>query len=288
MHSPSSRRGRQWLSMAACLIALGSAHGCAWSDGAPWGTVELALEVYLAPGADRLTDSGRLKTAKSFSIRIDELALEVRSIELATTAAAAGSQEQFDPADPPAGYSLCHNGHCHKDDGSLPTYAEIQAELSSGEVGSATRVILGPAAHVSVTSQPTAVSLQSCPDKCWFERTSLTSATLSLGMLTIKGRVFDELVGDAQRLPEEGVAVDVVVDLNLSLVHPLDVEFGQEGEPGVAMAAVASVPPSLFDGVDWSDATARDSQSLQSALVAAWVEVEGVFSVFVQPSDSSK
>ena len=41
------------------------------------------------------------------------------------------------PGKPPPGYTLCHNGHCHHPSGRLVPYAEIEAELAGGGVGTA-------------------------------------------------------------------------------------------------------------------------------------------------------
>ncbi|MCB9762153.1 MAG: hypothetical protein H6739_20305 [Alphaproteobacteria bacterium] len=45
-----------------------------------------------------------------------------------------GAGSTFDPADPPEGYGLCHSGHCHRDDGALVDYVDIQAELAGGDL----------------------------------------------------------------------------------------------------------------------------------------------------------
>jgi len=94
---------------AALLPALlpGLLCGCVWGPGEPFVElvqVELQVEV----------DGGGAAAARGARLALQALEGGV----------------SFDPADPPEGYGLCHNGHCHKDDGTLPTYEQIEAELA--------------------------------------------------------------------------------------------------------------------------------------------------------------
>lgn len=81
--------------------------GCVWGPGEPFvELVQVDLQVEVDGDADARVTGARLL---------------LQSLQGGVS---------FDPADPPEGYSLCHNGHCHKDDGTLPTYEQIEAELA--------------------------------------------------------------------------------------------------------------------------------------------------------------
>src|SRR5688572_4227131 len=115
------------------LLGIGTL-ACTFEDGHGFSTVDRAsLEARLEPGVARdlgnhtvLTDVGYQVHLDSATLEVDEVALE----ELVGGGASGGTS--FDPANPPPGYSLCHGGHCHADDGRLVEYAEIEAELAGG------------------------------------------------------------------------------------------------------------------------------------------------------------
>ncbi len=108
------------LLLLACTFTPGTAFGRL--DGA---TAELRFE----PGEARDLGDRTVLTDQVQELRVERLALQVEAIELQELGGAAAD---FDPADPPEGYGLCHGGHCHAEDGSLVSYEEIIAELSGG------------------------------------------------------------------------------------------------------------------------------------------------------------
>src|SRR5687768_11583200 len=115
--APSPSRS---IAFASCLALT----GCAFGDGRPWGVAELSLTAAF-PAGDRVeTDGG-------FAIQIDRIAIEVESVHLDQLPE--GEEEGgFDPADPPSGFSLCHNGHCHDEDGNLVSYQEVARRSGVG------------------------------------------------------------------------------------------------------------------------------------------------------------
>ncbi len=103
---------------------------CTTGPGAPFATLEgaeLALDLHPTEARD-LGD--RTLTNEGWEIEVHGIELAIASIHVDDLQGAVGVE--FDPANPPAGYSLCHGGHCHADSGALVAYAEIEAELAGG------------------------------------------------------------------------------------------------------------------------------------------------------------
>lgn len=105
--------------IAAALLA----SGCAISDGEPWGWVDAEIT---AEGA--LVESGE-EPAAGVAIESVEAFANIRLAETRTSSGGDGSS--FDPASPPPGYTLCHNGHCHAESGELVPYEDIREELAN-------------------------------------------------------------------------------------------------------------------------------------------------------------
>ncbi|MFN3201281.1 MAG: hypothetical protein ACE366_22970 [Bradymonadia bacterium] len=272
------RSRSKWL---ACALAL-TFSGCALDDGEPWGQAEVELEARFAPSEGRL-ESGRLKTTTNYAVQVD--ALEIRFNALAIAMGAEGSTAGFDPANPPPQYSLCHNGHCHHEDGRLVDYEDIALELA--ESGGGGPVITQAFAQVPValSVEPTSISLGDCASDCQLPRGGLATATLTIGQVRISAVIFDRLTEDAQRLPDEGVAVDFTVDVVMNFPVSISGDVGKNEAVRVGLSSNFEVPETLFDGIDWQglldgegaiiDETALDAQIQRN------LEADGAFTVQV-------
>ena len=220
----------------ASLLAL-CALGCTFEDGQPWGTAEIELEVTFAPSDGRLDDAGRLKTSNGLAVQVDALALTVDAVLLGAAGAAA---VDFDPSAPPAGYSLCHGGHCHHESGALVPYEEIAA---GGEDGPQFAQGVQSGA-VSVDAEGADVPLRGCAGPCDLPRGRWTSARVRLTQLRVQAVVF----GDG--LPDEGVALDLQVPLTAEPRAGLDEPVDRDSPPILALALRLTLPERLFDGLD--------------------------------------
>jgi hypothetical protein len=166
--------------------------GCTFQPGVAFGRLDSAtLAASFAPPASRLDAEGRVKTDGGYRIRLDALTIVPRRIDFQSTTGTAGTGGTFDPASPPPGYSLCHGGHCHRDDGALVDYADIEAELAGGAL--TTRIVLSlpvetPFDLLSATS--TASLAPSKPDSL-LERGTWSKASLQVATLTASGTVAD-------------------------------------------------------------------------------------------------
>ncbi len=97
--------------------------GCTFDAGLAWAEItDGQLRAAYEPGEARDLGYATL-TADGEEIVVDSMTLAAGTLILQDLSGG-GS---FDPAYPPEGYSLCHNGHCHAADGSLPSYAEVAA-----------------------------------------------------------------------------------------------------------------------------------------------------------------
>lgn len=247
------------------IVGLALASGCGFADGDPWGRVDLSLVVGLRPPASRL-DGARLKTANDFRIAIDTVTLEVSAVALTSAGGAGGA---FDPADPPPGYALCHNGHCHSDDGRLVAYEDIAAELGGG--ATVTTVVVASGDGVSVgLGQEREVAL-ACERGCEVdEPATIDRARITIAAWTVRGTAFDALTGDAARLPAGGLAFELEGATPIVwTLSGLGVAFGPGEELERAVALEVEVPPGLFDGVAW-DTMSSDEAS--AAVAKALVE----------------
>lgn len=220
--------------------------GCTFSPGVSFGSLEGAtLSAQFAPDTGRLDSEGWFKTSNDMRLRIDSLELQVKQINLEESSTS-GSAGSFDPANPPPGYSLCHNGHCHRDDGALIDYEDIRAEQAGG---SKSRITLSlPIDRALALSPGATVSLNQCSPDCTLERGRWTRAILSFNSLVATGSVKDPTA--AGRLgsqtrdwtmtlspPALGQKIDVPLDRGYGGSLRLDARFMLANE--------------LWDGLDW-------------------------------------
>lgn len=256
-----------WLA-AALLVS-----GCAFTDGDPWGRAEFRLAAAFDPPSSRL-DGGALKTAQNYRLTVDELAVEIETVELEVVTS--GEVSTFDPADPPEGYSLCHNGHCHSDAGELVDYEDIEVELGGGDYVATQLIESSVALGASVTS----VTGDSCSNDCKLPRGALGNVRLTISEIRVASTV--SRVGDDL----EPYDIDLIVPVDTRLSAPLPEGAVGPGEPGIVELDIRFDPGAeLFDNVDFaadapSDASPNFTQ-LSDALRAA-LETNAVLDVDVE------
>jgi hypothetical protein len=234
----------------AAVVGLGALlSGCALSDGVPWGEARLSLAARFAPEPGRLDDAGRLVTADDYAVRVDRLALVFDGVGLAM--GAGGAAAAFDPASPPEGYSLCHNGHCHADDGRLVPYEEIAAELAGGGEGGFTVSQAAEGGEVALGAAVSAVPLEPCGLACDLPRGRVIQASALVDRVVLVGRVFDRRTGANARLPEAGVAVEVELAVETNLTVAASAAVDDHHPVPVVVALELRVPDALLDGADF-------------------------------------
>ena len=242
--------------------------GCAFDDGQPWGELRFHLKVRFDP-SPRLDEDGRVRTTTNYAVRVEQLQVRVDAATLGLSSG--GGALTLDPASPPAGYTLCHNGHCHSEEGRLVSYEDVQLALAQGAGGGPTVTQVYDAL---VAPTPKGVTLEpgACSADCQLDaRGQLRSVRVGLSELRLTLRVFDQLTGDDARLPPEGVGVAATVPLDLAPGVAVSGKVDADAPVGVALHLAYAVPPQLFDGIDWAllgPEGLSDSAALAAALSA--------------------
>ena len=217
--------------------------GCVSEDGESWGEISILLSV--DSELDSRIQEDQLRTAQDYMISLErfDVTIDVVKVNLAADTAL-----NFDPADPPEGYSLCHNGHCHADDGSLVDYEDISLELSGNSGG----ITIEIGREISLDSFESAIVCEqnSCQNESFQSRGSLSSVSILVDV-AISGRAFD-----APNVPErvalEGVPFAVQLE-NVEIITPISGEIGPNALPKILLIMDLVLPANVFDDIDFSD-----------------------------------
>ncbi len=232
-------------------LALGGlVAGCAFGPGEPFAHVSPELDARWQVPDERVRPDGFGLLASGYEVRLTRAVLSVDRVSVRTLSAAGGGASaggSFDPANPPPGYSLCHGGHCHRDDGALVSYAEVEAALAGG----------GPATYAEVLRLPlqrevdllSGVTVEPpCEPSCDLGAVRLNDAQVFLEHLRLEGVVRDTLAP-----PRVSGEVAFGVELEAAVARAaLDVAAGREHAPELALRLRLHPSPRLFDAVDWA------------------------------------
>lgn len=225
--------------------ALAAAPACAWTDGSPFAEVDIRLAVaFDGAGREVAGDAGWYRLNTNYQVRIDALELELDALTLLDSG---GGAAAFDPANPPPGYSLCHNGHCHHDDGRLVSYDEIIAELAEG--GGATAALAVPIGTVDALA---GVERALCDPPCALGLADVGLATVTVSALTIEGTVRDAPGGPGRLDGEQPFAIALAEPVTLS--GALSLPADRTHDPDVRLDVRLAPGPALLDDSDWAAA----------------------------------
>lgn len=232
--------------IASFILVLGVV-SCAFEDGDPWGEAHFAVSVVFDE-SDRADGAGYV-TSNDYLVEVESLALDVQEISIAMSS---GTVASFDPSSPPDGYSLCHNGHCHHDDGRLVDYEEIAAELAQG-AADGTRTVQALNAEVELGTTAIQVPVGDCSSDCQLSRGQLATATLRVSGVRGSFAITDRRTGGRQRL--DGGQTDLLVVGSGSYDWTVPIRGAIDGRrpPVLEFDAQLTVPATLFDDVDWAE-----------------------------------
>jgi hypothetical protein len=238
---------RRWIVLLGLASTLAS---CTFEAGSGFGTLEGAdLRASFEPGG-RLGEDGSFLVMGGYRVLPESMSLEIGELrldELETSDSGGGGV--FDPANPPPGYTLCHGGHCHTEDGRLVPYEDIQAELASGgssEYLTMVRAVVDD--ELDLLEGATRELTDIAPSRELREG-RISRVALDLGRFraagTVTGGALEETV-----LP---IRIDVRVDGALSTLEA-DREVSVDAEPAVTVMADVGVAADFLDGQDLSAA----------------------------------
>jgi len=230
------------------LLALVSISGCTFEPGTGFATItEAEVAAFFEPGAARQLDDGNLLTDLGYHIDVEELSLRVESISLDEFRASGGSEGSFDPADPPPGYTLCHGGHCHADDGSLVSYEDVQAEMAGGGSSFTPLATLPVEADLDILDDETILLDEVLPSR-ELPRGTIARVVMSLGSLNLRATV----TGGTNEYDLGDREVDFSADLDIST--PITVvtsrSIDRDSSETIELHVDLIADGTLFDGLD--------------------------------------
>lgn len=230
--------------MRLATLLLMALPACTFDEGRGFSTlVSAELSAEFEPGArahegDVLTSGGQRVRIERFGIHVDRV--ELQALEVS------GSSAAFDPATPPAGYTLCHGGHCHAEDGRLVDYAEVEAGLAGGEA----RFV--PVVTFPLRNEPfdllagTTMPLNEVLPSRELPRTLLRRVVLSVTRLELSGSIVDALATSAP-LP-----LSVELTGSVQVASGTSLESSRSGPAEFRVFFSFEVDGTLFDNLDWT------------------------------------
>ncbi|NPC86419.1 hypothetical protein HPC49_50565, partial [Pyxidicoccus fallax] len=169
-------------------------------------------------------------------------------------------------ANPPPRYSNCHSGHCHRDDGALVDYEDIQAELDGGGGGpTVVSVITFPGEPLDLVA---GTRRELACEECDVPEGGLDKVSVTLTRLTLRGAVRDSRA--VSRLEGEvpfTLELPLAADTQEALGGSLDIPADRAHPPRVSLAFTFEPTAALLDGIDWA-ALARTEDSIDLAVEA--------------------
>lgn len=260
----------------ALLGSLLMASGCALEEGGGFarlepGTLRAALEI----GAARELAENLLLTDQGYRVELSSCRLQLESFELQTlTEGGNGGSERFDPANPPDGYSLCHGGHCHADDGSLPSYDEIQTRLAGGPAS------WSPVARVALDAELDLLAPSREALTGWEPAEELPEAVI--GRAVLRARQLDCVGRIAGARLAEPLPLEVSLPLSKTRLRAaLDLAISRDGPERVTPEVRLQIDGTLFDGLDFAaraeagrvELGGEDAEALEGLVGAAALTV---------------
>lgn len=217
--------------------------GCTFQPGTGFVTLSSAqLDAAFVPGEARDLGDDAVLTDMAYTVALERFALTLERVDLQELQGATGG-ESFDPAAPPEGYTLCHGGHCHAEDGSLVSYAEIEAELAGGQAFWVTIAELPIEATVDMLTGEL-LTLDRVLPSTELPMADLGRLTLGLSALSIEAEVTASGV--------EPIGLLAELDLDEAFTADLDLPIDRDQSPTLSLAFTLEPGGDLFDELDFA------------------------------------
>ncbi len=231
----------------ALAIAVALVPACAWDDGAPFGEVTVDFTARWTEVPARGGDWQKL--ASDFEVQVTAASATFGALALVDVGTVALN---FDPADPPPGYSNCHGGHCHADDGRLVSYEEIAAELAGGG-GPAPVIRLAVGARELRTGVAETLACAGAP--CDLPLATVGRVELPVARLELAGLVRDTRTPPRVAAPQPWTLALDRADDAAPATGTLDLPVDRGHAPRITLAVDALPTAALLDGVRFEQAT---------------------------------
>jgi hypothetical protein len=256
--------------MRAWLILLFlTASGCTLSAGDWFAELRASFTARYVARSDRDVGGGWQKLNTLYEVRMTRALVTIQDVELQDLGGG-GTGTVFDPTHPPAGYSLCHNGHCHRDDGALIPYDEVIAGINSGGAAATQTVVTLPVGERDLLA-PARSELQ-CEPGCGLgaaniQRARATATRIAFEGLVREGRMPARLTGEVAWRWEAALAADAPglepVQLDASAALPAD----NAHPPKVRLDLTMELGARVFDDIEWS-ALSQDVAGIDLSVAA--------------------
>jgi hypothetical protein len=257
--------------VARLLIALSLlSAACTLDSGEGFASMRPGtLEVVFAPGRARDLGEGAFLTDQGYRVMLRTARLEVAELALLELqGSSAGGGGSFDPANPPAGYSLCHGGHCHAANGALVSYEEIQAMLAGGTARFESLVTVPVSRELDVLEGERVVLDEFLPSP-ELPQAAIDRIELVVGRLVLRGEIEG---GDL----EEAVALEVDLAIAEPLAATLSSRIDRDGPEEIALEVELGVDATMFDDIDLASlvedgGVVIDDESPVAAALTEWL-----------------
>jgi hypothetical protein len=262
MNRAASRRAAPGV-LASSLLLAATLPGCTLEPGEFFAEIRPQLSVAYVAREDRVIDARWQKLASGYEVRLDRATMQLESVLLLAAGGGTAADAAFDPARPPEGYSLCHNGHCHSDDGRLVPYEEIAAE-AGGNRATGPRPVLTFAAGepFDLLVEGPGFRPLPCPagTDCGVGRTQIGQVNLTVSALHLAGEV---RTGEGPALRTS--PTPFVLDLRggpgkplVTLQTALDLPTDSRHPPLVDLLVAVGIGAEALDGLAWPSLESAD------------------------------
>lgn len=251
-------RGHWARPAATAAVVLSSVTvGCTLEEGRGFASLEPAKVRAAFEAEEGRALDGAVLTNQGYSLEIERFEVELGELGLAHSASG-DSSIVFDPADPPEGYSLCHSGHCHAEDGSLVSYEAIEADLASSDASLSTLAAWHLETTVDLLSPSTLEFAEPHPSS------ELSMTTIRMATLTAESFELELQITGGELA--ESIELVLAITESIEFQAALDQEISRSGPETITPSVSLLCSALLFDGIDFSASNDTDSSSISTQI----------------------